>query len=120
MALQITHIADTLQPLGTPGAQRLILLQPGSSDYPSSGYPITALAAGLGNLYGAWIVSGNAAAANYSPKFVLSGYPSTFPSTYPPATAALYMEVVQADVQVGVGTDLSQCSWIAEFRAVGE
>jgi hypothetical protein len=30
------------------------------------------------------------------------------------------MEVVQADVQVASGTDLSACKWIVKFEAQGE
>ena len=117
MALTITKFPDCKAALGPSQFEEGFQIAPGISDYPTGGYPITAAQLGLGNLYGARVLAGNAAAALFTPKFVLpAGSFGTTPST----SATINMEVTVADVQQGANTDLSACKWIVKFEAQGE
>ena len=118
MALKITGIPDCKAVLGFSQFAKAAQLNPGVSDYPTGGYPITNATLGTGPLYGAWKISANGAASLYDVNFVLPTY------GVPPATtdaqAQLNMIVTSAGVQVAANTDLSACAWIAEFLAEGE
>lgn len=115
MALTITKVPDSQAALGPSQFAQSFQLQPALSDYPSGGYVITAAQLGLGNLYGAWKISANAAAAAYGIDFVLPTYPAT-----PQAQASINAFVTSAGSQVANGTDLSACTWIVEFLAGAE
>jgi hypothetical protein len=118
MALTIVGIQDCRASLGPSQALRGYQVQPGVSDYPSSGYPIMAASVDLDYLYGAVVIASNAAAALYTPKFIQSGIVAgaTVGSNPAPApSTSLLMEVVAADVQVSVGTNLNTCAWYVEF-----
>jgi hypothetical protein len=115
MALLISGVPDCRAALGPSQWDRAYDLAPGAiSDYPSSGYPITANNVDLGELYGAFIIGTNAAGALYVAKFVLPNADLGAPSPQP--ATSLLMEVTVADVQVATGTDLSTCKWRAVFR----
>jgi hypothetical protein len=120
MALTITGFPDCRAALGPSQFERGFQIVPGTSDYPPSGYPITANQLSLGNLYGARVLAGNAAAALYTPKFVLPAASFGTPSTDPSTSPTINMEVTVADVQVANGVDLSACKWIVKFEAQGE
>jgi hypothetical protein len=120
MALTLQGYPDFRAALGFANVERGFQITPGTSDYPTSGYPITANQLSLGNLYGAEVIAGNAAAALYTPKFVLPAANLGSGAIDPSPAATINMEVVQADVQVASGTDLSACKWIVKFRAAGE
>lgn len=117
MALTITKFPDCKAALGPSQFEEGFQLVPAANDYPTSGYPITAAQLSLGNLYGARVLAGNAAAALFSPKFVL---PAASFGTAPSTSPTINMEVTVADVQVSANTDLSACKWIVKFEAQGE
>jgi hypothetical protein len=115
MALLITGVPDCRAALGPSQWDRAYDLVPGAaSDYPSSGYPITAGNVDLGELYGAFVIGTNAAGALYAAKFVLPS--ADIGGSSPQPSPTLLMEVTVADVQVATGTDLSACKWRAVFR----
>jgi len=120
MALTLQGYPDFRAALGFANFERGFQITPGTSDYPTSGYPITANQLSLGNLYGARVLAGNAAAALYTPKFVLPAASFGTPSTDPSTSPTINMEVTVADVQVANGVDLSACKWIVKFEAQGE
>lgn len=115
MALTITEMPDCKAALGPSQFERSFQFTPGFSDYPSSGYPITAAALGLGNLYGGWVIGANATAETYGAKFV-----TTSPSTAPQAESQLLFYVDSAGTQVSVGGNLLGCSWVVRVLAQGE
>ncbi len=117
MALTITKVPDCKAALGPSQFEEGFQIVPGVSDYPTGGYQITAAQLSLGNLYGARVLAGNAAAALFSPKFVLAA--GAF-GTNPNPQATINMEVTVADVQIGANTDLSACKWLVKFEAQGE
>jgi hypothetical protein len=114
MALTIMGVPDCRALLGPSQADRAYDLTPALSDYPSSGYPINAGQVDDVELYGAFVIAGNAAAALYTPKFVLPA--ANIGGANPSPSSQILMEVVQADVQVAAGTDLSACKWRVVFR----
>lgn len=116
MALNITAVPDCQSAMGPSQFAKAFQLEPGAiSDYPAGGYQINASALGLGNLYGAWKISANAAAAAYGVDFVLPSYPAT-----PEAQASINLYVTSGGNQVAANTNLSGCVWIAEFLAGAE
>lgn len=117
MALTITKVPDAKAALGPSQFEACFQIQPGTSDYPTNGYPITAAALGLGNLYGLWEVSGNAAAAAYSLKPVL---PAGSFGANPAPASSLNLEVTVADVEVNANTNLGGCIWFVRVLAGAE
>lgn len=117
MALTITKVPDAKAALGISQYEELFQIQPGTSDYPTSGYPVTAAQLGLGNLYGGWVVSQNAAAALYALKPVL---PSSSFGSAPQPASSINLEVTVADVQIAANTNLASCTWFVAFRAVNQ
>jgi hypothetical protein len=111
MSLTITAVPDIKYVLGQSGRLQAYQLQPGSSDYPSSGYPITAAQLELGQLIGMSILGSNAAGALFSAKPVLPA--ASFGANPAPATSLL-LEVTQGDAQIAVGTDLSSVTWFCD------
>lgn len=115
MALTITPIPDGEAHLGVGYVKKLFSLQPGLSDYPTGGYPITAAELGLGNLFGGDQIGVNTAGELYATNVVLSGYPTT---AAPDST--VFFEVNSGASQVSAGTNLNAVTWIVEFTAAGE
>lgn len=112
MALTITGFGDIKYVIGESGRIQDFQLSPAVSDYPTSGYPITASAVELGKLVAAQITGTNAAGELYSANFV---FPST--SFTPPAPAnQVNLVVYQGSTQVAAGTNLNGISWLASFR----
>ena len=94
--------------------RRFPSIAPRISDYPTGGYPITAAQLSLGNLYGAPVLASNAAAALFTPKFVLPAGRSVATSS---DLQPINLEVTVADVQMPAVTDLSACKWSVTFAA---
>lgn len=117
MSLTVSSVYDAKAALGPSRYQHMYQAAPGTSDYPTSGYPITSAQLGLGNLYGATVIAGNAASTAYAAKFVL---PSGSFGTTPQPGTQVNMVVTQSDTQVGANTDLSACKWIILVEAQGE
>ncbi len=117
MALTITKVPDAKAALGISQYEELFQIQPGTSDYPTGGYSITAAALGLGSLYGLWEVAGNAAAAAYALKPVLGA--SSFGSNPQPATS-LNLEVTSGDTQLSANTNIAGCTWFVAVRSVNQ
>ena len=117
MALTITPVPDCNAALGPSQFSKSYQVVPALSDYPTGGYPITSAELGLGSIYGAKVIAGNAAAALFTPKFVLAA--GDFGANPAPDTT-INMMVTVADVQEGANTDLSACKWIVEFLTEAE
>lgn len=115
MALTITKVPDAKAFLGPSQFEEVFQIQPGTSDYPTGGYAITADELGLGSLYGGWTVGRNAAAALFEAKVVL---PAGSFGANPQPASSINLEVTVADVQQGANTNLASCTWFIAFRAV--
>ena len=112
MALTFTKVPDCAADLGPSQHETTWQVQPGTSDYPSSGYPITSAELGVGPLYGAWAINGNAASAPYELTFVQPSYPAI-----PAPQGSLFMEVSTGGTQVTPGTNLGTAIWTIRFLA---
>src|ERR1035441_2616114 len=123
MALKITKIDDCTF-LGGP-SQRVpaYQLDPGVSDYPAGGYPITVSSVGMEFLFGAWIIAQNAAAEHLYPVFV---FPAAAFTPIPPAPMpqkTIYLEVkeiissgaIYAFAELTAATNISGFSYWAYF-----
>ncbi len=95
MSLTVTSVPDCRAVLGPSQFAKGVQLQPGTADYPSGGYVIpNSLGVGANAsvtgafegqfAYGAWIMSGNAAAAQYGVDFALPS--GSFGTTPGPST----------------------------------
>ena len=126
MALTITHIPECDAMLGPAQRMRGYQLKPGTSDYVTGGYPITAGVGGTNNLggfeflFGAWVIAvDNAEAIAYNIEFVFAA--GAFATT-PVPQSTIYMMFTQptfsgtgANNEIPVGTNLSGVYVWAEF-----
>jgi len=94
-------------------------LEPGTSDYPSGGYPIKASDVDLVRLYGARVLAMNDAADAYLVQFDFASGAFADP---PVPQTTIYMTVkipvisgLGHFVEVSAVTDLSGCYWWVEF-----
>lgn len=110
MALTVKQFPDIKYVLGISGRLQEYVFQPGSSDYPTGGYPVTAAALELGELVGVTICGTNAAGAPYEAKVV---FPAATFGTPPQPATSFNLLVTQGGIQAPNGTDLSACSWAA-------
>lgn len=116
MALAVKHFPDIDYRLGQSGIKKIFQLQPGTSDYTTGGYSLTAAQFELGYLAGATICGSNAAGALYEAKPV---FPSTSfnqgPNSDTPAPSTTFKLLVElAGVEVANGTNLTTMSWLLE------
>lgn len=112
MSLTITAVPDIKYVLGQSGRLQQYALTPGASDYPTSGWPITADQLELGQLIGATIVGTNPAGQLYTANFV---FPATSADATPQPSTSVNLVVSLGGTQVANGTDLSLLAWFAQF-----
>ena len=98
MALTLTHIPEFVQAIGPSQYVRGYNLAPGVSDYPAGGYPITAASVGLTYLFGAYIVTQNAASQIYLAQFQFT---TGFSNTNPQPQATIYLKVLEVNTSSG-------------------
>jgi len=120
MSLKVTGIADCRAVLGPSQNMRAYQLQPGTSDYVTGGYPITAAQVDMQYLFGAWVIAcDNAEAIAYAAYFVLAA--GAFGTTPKPQTSIKLLVTIPSfsgtgrNQEILPGTDLSACTWFAEF-----
>jgi len=118
MALTKTHFPEATAVLGPAQSLRTYQLQPGTSDYPTGGYVITAASVGFAFLFGAWIAAQKYGTSLYYPVFCLPS--GSFAST-PLQATSIYLAVYQSagsaapPVEIANGTDLSAYTFIGTF-----
>ena len=98
MALTLTHIPEFVQAIGPSQYVRGYNLAPGVSDYPAGGYPITAASVGLTYLFGAYIVTQNAASQIFLAQFQFT---TGFSNTNPQPQATIYLKVLEVNTSSG-------------------
>jgi hypothetical protein len=104
MALTIKEIPDTRQYLGINGIQATFIFVPGTSDYVTGGYVISAASLGLGHIWGADFLGANSGAAGTYFTFVLA---QTNPPTPGLTSVNLFAYVSTTGLQVANGANLS-------------
>ena len=122
MALTITGVPDCRASLGPSQELRAYQLAPGTSDYPTGGYPITAAQVGLSWLYGAWIINKNGTTYTYYPEFI-SAIGAFNGANGPQPVQTIYLKIneilasgaIYVFEEVAALTNLSGYYFVAEF-----
>lgn len=110
MSLTIIAVPDIKYVLGQSGRLQEYSLVPGLSDYPTSGYPLTADMFELGQLVGMSIVGTNPAGAMYT---AVPVFPATSVDATPVPSTTVNLVVTTAGAQVANNADLSAVAWFA-------
>jgi len=98
MALTQTHIPEFDQNIGPSQLVRGYNLSPGVSDYPAGGYAITAQSVGMAYLFGAYIVTQNAASQIFLAQFQFT---TGFSTTNPQPQTTIYLKVLEVNTSSG-------------------
>jgi hypothetical protein len=113
MALTISGVPDQRQYLGQSATQRVWVLAPGTSDYVTGGYIITAAMVDLLKITGGWIIGQNAAA-------VTAGYlwAFTLAQTSPPIAGLAQIALQALGVTTGTPGVLADAASAFNFTGV--
>ena len=104
MALTITKIPDVRYYLGESGVMNGFTFTPGTSDYVTGGYPVTAASVELGYLVGGIMLGTSSTGATYLAQFVA---PTSLFGTTPAVGTSLNLKVVDSTSGGGAFTEVS-------------
>lgn len=115
MAVTVTRVQDSRVMLGPGMVQESFLVIPGSSDYTTGGYSITASALGFKNIQSVSIDGSNSTGVSWTPipvfAFAQVGSATASPGNAGYTSFKFYVAVITTGAQVASLGDLSGAIW---------